>query len=124
MVSARSALKNLVGDSMKTLKLEALQNHPEHIAPYKLCIAGVGFLRDGFYEFFSHYGDFIGKAPIYRIEPFVAYMKKNFGLKRDEYPRHRDDEVRPITFGWQNLIEFSIVEEWMEELREKPIVLN
>lgn len=107
------------------LKLDAISQSPEHLALYKLTIAGVGFVQSSSkrYEFFSHEGDFIGSAPIYRIEPFVAFMKRNFDILRDEYPVGRN-EPQALTYGWRDLVDYQTVKTWMDDLFHTPITLH
>lgn len=106
------------------LKIAAITNHPEHMAIYKLCFAGVGFYKGGSYEFYSHEGDYIGTAPAYRVQCFVAFMKRNFGVYVCKYPiDYKETTERPITYGWYDIIDFDIVHQWMEELAENPIIL-
>lgn len=106
------------------LNVEKIAVSPEHMAIYKLCLAGVGFYNNGRYEFISHNGDYIGEAPVYRVEPFLSYMKRNFGIRRDRYPRNRYETQWPITFGFQGLVEHEIIQQWMDELFKTPIVLH
>lgn len=106
-----------------TLNMNVIAAHPEHISIYKLCIAGVGFLRDGKYQFISHEGGYIGSAPVYRVEPFIAFMKRRFGLKGDPYPMESYDITRPLTYGWQGLVDVPTIERWMNELFDNPVEL-
>lgn len=107
------------------LKLDAIAQSPEHLALYKLTIAGVGFLqpRTRRYDFFSHDGDFIGSAPIYRVEPFVAFMKRNFDILRDEFPVG-NGEPPALTYGWRDLVDCKTMSSWMDELFSNPITLH
>lgn len=107
------------------LKLDAISQSPEHLALYKLTIAGVGFLQSASkrYDFYSHEGDFIGSAPIYRVEPFVAFMKRNFDILRDEYPVGRN-ELPALTYGWRDLVDWETVQTWMGDLCNNPITLH
>lgn len=105
------------------LLIEKIENHSEHIAPYKLTIAGVGFYQTDRIVFTSHYGDYIGSAPIFRIEPFICFMKRRLGLIPDKYPMDYGETQRPITYGWQNLIPIEQLETWMEDLSKNPIEL-
>ncbi|PZR93521.1 MAG: hypothetical protein DI537_10400 [Stutzerimonas stutzeri] len=114
----------MLTDRMK-LKLASIARSPEHMALYKLTIAGVGFLnaRNKRYEFFSHDGDFIGSAPIYRVEPFVAFMKRNFDILRDSFPTE-PGEPPALTYGWRDLVDYDTMCSWMAELFAKPITLH
>jgi hypothetical protein len=107
------------------LKLDAIAQSPEHLALYKLTIAGVGFLQSASkrYDFYSHEGDFIGSAPIYRVEAFVAFMKRNFGVARNDYPAYQN-EPPALTYGWHDLVEWETVEAWMGDLFNSPITLH
>ncbi len=107
------------------LKLESIAQSPEHMALYKLTIAGVGFLQPQKkrYEFFSHDGDFIGSAPIYRVEPFVAFMKRNFDILRDEF-LVGPTEPPALTYAWRDLVDHETMSSWMNELYANPITLH
>jgi hypothetical protein len=107
------------------LKLESIAHSPEHMALYKLTIAGVGFLQPQKkrYEFFSHEGDFIGSAPIYRVEPFVAFMKRNFHILRDEFLVGPTDPPA-LTYAWRDLVDHETMSSWMNELYANPITLH
>lgn len=107
------------------LKLDSIAQSPEHMALYKLTIAGVGFLQPEKkrYEFYSHDGDFIGSAPIYRVEPFVAFMKRNLDILRDEFPVGCN-EPPALTYGWRDLVDHETICSWMDELFTNPITLH
>lgn len=108
------------------LDMEKIEAHPEHMALYKLCIAGVGFNKRGHstYEFISHDGDFIGVAPTYRVQTFIAFMKRRFGLTICPYPMdHRYDVQRPVTYGWHGIVPSELIQQWMDELFHNPIKL-
>jgi hypothetical protein len=109
----------------KKLNMEKIESNRAHVDLYKLCIAGVGFMSDDFqrYNFYSHNGDYIGSAPTYMVQPFTSYLKRNLGIIADKYPMEFGDRCRPLTYGCQNLIEWSIVEKWMNDLSDKPIHL-
>lgn len=113
------------------LRLDAIANHPDHIALYKLTIAGVGFMHHDrrYYEFFSHEGDFIGRAPTYRVQAFVAFMRRNFGVNRCDYPCDRGETAWhqvdfPLTYGFHDLVEYETIVQWMHDLWQSPITLH
>ena len=71
------------------LKIAAITNHPEHMAIYKLCFAGVGFYKGGSYEFYSHEGDYIGTAPAYRDWETNTRDRKSTRLNSSHITRSR-----------------------------------
>lgn len=108
------------------LNLEAIKSHPDHLALYKLTIAGVGFMHAHHhkYDFYSHAGDFIGTVPTYRVQAFVAFMRRNFGLDRSPMPQTANGVDMPLTYIDHALVEPEIVDEWMDELWQSPITLH
>lgn len=110
------------------LRMDAIASNPEHLALYQLTIAGVGFMHENRhkYEFYSHEGDYIGCAPTYRVQAFVAYMRRNFAVERCAYAHQHTGNTldTPLTYGYLNLVDCELVERWMQDLWKSPITLH
>jgi len=117
---------------LKSINIESTDNL--FCGAFKLLLAGFGFLPIqrppgmGYYEVYSHGGDYIGRIPEYMVGALIAHMRRQYGI---EYHSMKNYYMRPdhtyqhtITYGWQNLISVEDSERLQMQFFHKPLEIR